>query len=128
MRAWAFPLGVHRKPPGDRLTHQVADMLIEPSAARERLVDGIYNPEDKDDLTGRLHHAMALTIQVEPIEKQLRTAGFIYTPDTTYAAWIETAVTAEKISREEADLLLAAKEAVRKAIMVDDFAGDLWSK
>jgi acyl-CoA dehydrogenase len=103
-------------------------MLTEPSAARDRLVDGIYSSEDKDDLTGRLHHAMQLTIQVEPIEKKLRAAGFIYAPDIAYAEWIETVVTAEKISREEGDLLLAAKEAVRKAIMVDDFPGDLWSK
>ena len=128
MRAWAFPLGAHRKPPADHLTHQVASMLTEPSAARDRLVDGIYSSEDKDDLTGRLHHAMQLTIQVEPIEKKLRAAGFIYAPDIAYAEWIETVVTAEKISREEGDLLLAAKEAVRKAIMVDDFPGDLWSK
>ena len=128
MRAWAFPLGKHRNPPGDRLSHQVAKLLIEPSEARDRLVDGIYNSDDKDDLTGRLHHAMNLTIQAEQVEAKLRKSGFIYTPDRSYNEWIEVLVKDLEINREEADLLIASKEAVRNAIMVDDFPIDMWTR
>jgi len=127
MRAWAFPLGKHRNPPGDRLAHQVAKLLIEPSETRDRLVDGIYNSDDKDDLTGRLHYAMNLTIQAEQVEAKLRNGGFIYTPDRSYSEWIEMLVKDQEIIREEADLLIASKEAVRHAIMVDDFPIDMWA-
>ncbi|ATX81593.1 acyl-CoA dehydrogenase [Mariprofundus ferrinatatus] len=126
MRAWAFPLGMHRNPPNDHLTHQVAKLLIEPSGSRERLVAGIYSPADEEDMTGRLHHAMALTIQVEPIEKRLHKAGIIYTPDHSYSDWIAMLVKDQTINREEGDLLMAAKAAVRNAIMVDDFPIDMW--
>lgn len=128
MRAWAFPLGAHRKPPSDQLAHQVATLLTEPSACRDRLVDGIYSCSDHDDLTGRLHYAMNLTIEIEPVERKLRKQGVRHTPDQPYENWIDQLVQDQTISREEGELLVRAKQAIRKAIMVDDFTGDSWSR
>jgi len=126
MRAWAFPLGYQFSLPGDRLTHQVAVLLLEPSPARDALVDGIYSPDDVDDMTGRLHHAMALTIQAEPIERKLRAIHQKHRPDQAYADWLETLVQQQHIKQAEADVLLATRQAVQAAVAVDDFPADEW--
>ncbi|MDQ6982177.1 MAG: acyl-CoA dehydrogenase [Mariprofundus sp.] len=126
MRVWAFPLGRRLHLPGDHLTHQVASMLIEPSASRDRLIAGIYAPDSEDDLTGRLHHAMTMSIRAEPVERKLRNNGKIHGPDQSYDVWIENLVNEHALSREEADLLKATRSAVRAAIMVDDFSVDEW--
>jgi acyl-CoA dehydrogenase len=128
MRAWAFPLGRNLHPPCDRLTHQVAGMLIEPSASRERLVDGIYRADGADDVTGRLHHAMNLSIRAEPVERKLSKHGHAHRSDQPYAAWLEGLVKDKELNQQEADLLLATEQAVRNAIMVDDFPFDEWKR
>jgi len=126
MRFWAFPLGCRLSVPDDALTHQVAAMLLEPSASRDRLVDGIYAPDDADDATGRLVHAMTLTIRAEPIERKLRSQGKQHRPDQSYENWLAVLVSEQVLNREEADVLLDARQAVRNAIMVDDFPADEW--
>jgi len=126
MRVWAFPLGRRLSVPDDHLTHQVAAMLLEPSASLDRLIDGIYAPDDENDATGRLKHAMALTIRAEPIERKLRDKGEMHRPDQSYESWLEALVNQQVLNREEADLLLTARSAVRNAIMVDDFPADEW--
>jgi len=40
-----FPLGLHIRPPSDRLGHKVAALLIQPGAARDRLTAGMYLPK-----------------------------------------------------------------------------------
>jgi len=126
MRLWAFPLGRRLHLPADHLTHQVAALLLEPSASRERLVAGIYRSEDKKDATGRLQYAMDMTIRAEPIERKLRDQGKSHRPDQTYGAWLAGLVHEQVLSQEEVDVLLEACQAVRTAIMVDDFPADEW--
>jgi acyl-CoA dehydrogenase len=126
MRTWALPLGCHLKPPSDRLNHQVASMLIEPSASRERLVAGIYQSEDEDDMIGRLHYAMKMSIRVESIERKLKKQGYSHRPDQSYEAWLQKLVEEQVLNQQEADLLQEAGQAVRKAVMVDDFPQDEW--
>jgi len=126
MRVWAFPLGRRLSLPADALTHQVASMLLEPSASRDRLIDGICAPDDEADATGRLQHAMTMTIRAEPIERKLRDKGKVHRPDQAYEDWLDELVNEQTLNREEADLLLTARSAVRAAIMVDDFPADEW--
>jgi len=101
-------------------------MLIEPSASRDRLTAGIYTPDSEDDITGRLHHAMAMSIRSEPIERKLRDKGKIYHPDQPFEAWLGNLVSEQILNSEEADLLKDTRSAVRTAIMVDDFPADEW--
>jgi len=128
MRALVFPLGRHLQLPDDRLAHQVAELLIEPSQTRDELVAGIYQPGGETELTGRLHHAMQLTLQAEPIERRLRESGKVYSPDLSYEAWVGSLVESRDLDIEEAEILHKSRQAVRNAVMVDDFPGDEWGK
>jgi len=122
LRAWALPLGRRLHGPSDRLGHQVASLLLEPSATRERLIAGIYYSDDAGDITGRLEYALKMTLRAEPIERKLRKAGEVYRPGRSYDAWLDGLVAAGTLGEKEAELLRAAKQAERAAIMVDDFA------
>lgn len=126
MRAWVFPLGCRCSLPDDRLMHQVATILIEPSATRSRLIEGIYRSDDQDDLIGRLHVAMEKSIRAEPIERKLHKLKEVHRSDQDYGAWLTTLVQEQILNQQEADLLSEARQAVREAIMVDDFPADEW--
>lgn len=128
MRVWALPLGCRLRPPSDRLSHKVAALLIEPSATRERLLQGIYRPESGDDLSGCLQYAMDMTIKAEPIERELRKLGKERHPSQPYVGWLDTLVREGVLKQEDADVLAETEKAVRKAVMVDDFPPDEWKQ
>ncbi|MDQ6970000.1 MAG: acyl-CoA dehydrogenase [Mariprofundus sp.] len=129
MRVWVFPLGCRLTLPDDQLQHQIAELLITPSAARDRLVDGIYRAGadvNEDDITGRLQHAMNMTIRTESIERKLRQDGHQHRSDQPYETWLAGLVEKKTLNQQEADLLIETRQAVRLAIMVDDFPADEW--
>ena len=70
----AFPLGIPDYGPNDRLGHQVAAILLAPSAVRDRLTAGIYTPSDPGEPLGRLDDALAKVIAAEAVEKKIRDA------------------------------------------------------
>ncbi|HKI60075.1 MAG TPA: acyl-CoA dehydrogenase domain-containing protein, partial [Mariprofundaceae bacterium] len=119
--ALVFPLGRRLHLPSDRLGHQISTMLMEDSEARSRLIDGIYLPDDPDDITGRLGHAFELTLKADEVEKRLRSSGHIYEPSEDYDSWLRRMQEDSMISREEKALMAEAYKTVHSVIMVDDF-------
>ena len=125
LRITAFPLGRPHAPPSDELGHRVASILLEPSAVRDRLTEGMYIPDDADEPIAQLEQAMRAAIGVEGIYARIYAAargGRIggRTPD-------ELAVQAEAagvIDRAELQSLSRAKALRRAVIMVDDFPPD----
>ena len=74
LRLLTFPLGIPGPGPSDRLGHQVAAILLAPSALRDRLTAGIYTPSDLGEPLGRLDDALHKVIAAEAVEKKLRDA------------------------------------------------------
>jgi acyl-CoA dehydrogenase len=125
LRVIAFPLGRRCKPPGDDLGHRVASLLLEPSAVRERLTDGVYVPSNADEPIAQLEHALRAALAVEPIyariyaaAKRNEIAG--HTPDELAAKAQERGI----ISRSELEAIVRSKALRREVIMVDDFPPD----
>ncbi len=114
--AWVFPLGRRLHQPTDVLNQQLASQLQEPGDARKAWLDGIYLPDDADDLVGRLEYALQLTLSVEPIEQRLHDLGITFTQENG-----QTLCEEGVLNKDELKLLLQANKAVRKAIDVDDF-------
>jgi len=126
MRMLVFPLGRPYVVPSDRAGHEVARLLIEPSASRDRLTSGIYLPVDPHDVLATIELALQATIAAEPIEARIRDAAksgrVAFAQGEDRAA---TAVVAGVISADEAALLQRAQQLTEEVIRVDDFAQDL---
>jgi acyl-CoA dehydrogenase len=131
MRRIAFPLGRPYVIPSDMLGHEVARLLIEPSATRERLTAGMYLSNDTDDPLNTLERALAATIAAQPAETKIRTAtrdgrlSGTLPPGSEIEALADKAIAAGVITPAEGDTLMAARALMEKVIRVDDFAPDL---
>jgi acyl-CoA dehydrogenase len=118
-----FPLGQRLSPPSDHLGHQISTLLMQPSAARDRLTSGIYIPGDEMDAVCALEAALASTLACEPLQKILadaRKAGKLEAMDELLRiseARDKGIIDAEQALQLERDYALR-----RKVIMVDDFS------
>jgi acyl-CoA dehydrogenase len=131
MRRVVFPLGRPYVVPSDKLGHEVARLLIEPSATRDRLTAGIYLSQDVDNPLAQIERALAATLAAEPAEAKLRGAmkegrfdGKL-APGEGVEKRIARALEAGAITEAEAAMLAAARELTAEVIRVDDFAQDL---
>jgi acyl-CoA dehydrogenase len=123
LRVLVFPLGRCLSPPSDHLGHQIATLLMQPGAARDRLTAGMYIPNDEQDAVGALESALASTLACEPLQIKLqeaRKAGKLNALDELLR--IAEARDRGLISAEQALQLERDYALRRKVIMVDDFA------
>ncbi|HEV7820508.1 MAG TPA: acyl-CoA dehydrogenase domain-containing protein, partial [Burkholderiales bacterium] len=119
LRLVAFPLGRHRRPPSDRLTHSCAALILSASETRERLTDGIYIGRSPADPTGRMEAAFAAALERDAIEEKVRASGHA---GRKALADLSRLVKDNIITQGEADALARASAIIRDAIDVDDFA------
>jgi acyl-CoA dehydrogenase len=91
--------------------HQCAQLVLEPSAARDRLTPDLSHIDD-DRGVARLEKAFVLVTGAEDIAKRMRAAQIRDRHE---------AVRRGVITQAEGDQLAAAHEAVAKVIEVDDF-------
>ncbi len=124
IRLLIFPLGLSLRQPNDSLSHRVASLLIRPGAARDRLTAGIYISDDPDDITGCLEDALHKVIKAEPIERRLRHQELTQHGLEDYQQWVDRLLQSGQISTAEADILLQARSATTRVVMVDDFTPD----
>ncbi len=122
LRRLVFPRGLTLIQPSDQMGHEVADLLIQPSAARSRLIAGIYLPNDENDVIGKLEAAMHAAIAAEPIETKVRAAKKAgrLTSRGTEAQWNE-AMKLSVITETELAQWKRARALQHEVIMVDDF-------
>jgi acyl-CoA dehydrogenase len=111
------PLGARVLGPSDRVTHQCAQLVLEPSAARDRLTPDLALVDD-DGGVARLEKAFLLVTGAEDIARKLRSARL--------HDW-QAAVKQGVITQAEGERFAAAREAVAKVIEVDDFAPEALS-
>jgi len=111
------PFGARVLGPSDRVVHQCAQLVLEPSAARDRLTSDLSHVAD-DGGQARLEKAFVLVASTEEISKRLHAARL---------RDVNEAVKKGVITQSEAERLAAAHEAVAKVIDVDDFAPEALS-
>jgi acyl-CoA dehydrogenase len=111
------PFGARVVGPSDLVVHQCAQLVLEPSATRDRLTPDLSHVED-DGGPARLEKAFLLVAGTEDIARRMRAAHI--------HDWRE-AVKRGIITQGEGDQLAAAHEAAAKVIEVDDFAPEALS-
>jgi acyl-CoA dehydrogenase len=126
MRRTVFPLGRPYVVPSDRLGHEVARLLIEPSATRDRLTAGMYLPRTEGNVLSIIEAALQATIAADPVEARIREAQksgrlSVKVGEERAAA----AAAASIITAAELGLVRRAKHLVDQVIRVDDFGPDL---
>jgi acyl-CoA dehydrogenase len=120
-----FPTGRRYQVPSDAMGHAAAKLLLEPSAARDRLTQGMFVSRDPADVTGRIEDALAKVIAAEPLEKKLQKLVDQHpTLHGDFPAQVEAALKLNVLNGAEAELVRAAYAARRAVITVDDFDHD----
>jgi acyl-CoA dehydrogenase len=118
-----FPLGQRLSPPSDHLGHQIATLMMQPGATRDRLTAGMYIPADEQDAVGALEAALASALACEPLQARLEEARksrklkALEELPRIVEAREAGIIDAEQALQLERDYALR-----RKVIMVDDFA------
>jgi len=131
MRRMVFPLGRPYVVPSDRLGHEVARLLIEPSATRDRLTMPVFLSDDEDDPAGLIERALAATIATEPVEAKIKAAakagtlGAALSPGEGVEELAARAISVGVIDTSEGRALVEQRALVAKVVRVDDFAPDL---
>jgi acyl-CoA dehydrogenase len=126
LRMLVFPKGLTLDAPSDQWGSRVAEILLTPGAARDRLTAGTYVPRREDDVIGRLELALEAVIVAEPVEAKLRRAA----RDGKLAQRTEperraAAVKQGIITQAELDHLAYTDRLRHEVIKVDDFDHDL---
>lgn len=122
LRRLVFPRGMTLIQPSDQLGHEVAELLINPSEARDRLIAGIYLPNNEQDVIGKLEAAFNAVIAAEPVEakvKAAKKAGRLTASGAESQA--EEAMRLSVITETELAAWRRARSLQHEVIMVDDF-------
>ncbi len=124
MRLLIFPRGLTYFPPSDRLGRDIVDLIMNPTAARERLSRHIYKTQESHNPLGLLQEALILSTMAEPLEKRIRVEGVktgrVSALDLT--GQIEQALVLGILSEAEAAVLRDYDVKVSHLTGVDDFA------
>jgi len=112
LRLLIQPLGPRRRGPSDKLTEACANILTNPSAARDRLTVGLFKARGDEGLA-LLDRAFNLAVATQPLRDRMRSA---HVHDVTVAE------NQRVITSDEAAQLRAADDAAGAAIAVNDFA------
>jgi len=124
MRLLIFPRGLTYFPPSDRLGRSIVDLIMNPTAARERLSRHIYKTQSAGNPLGLLQEALILSITAEPLEKRIRVDGVKSGRVTALdlPEQIAQAVSLGILNGAEAAVLRDYDAKVSHLIKVDDFA------
>jgi acyl-CoA dehydrogenase len=124
MRLLIFPRGLTYFPPSDRLGRSIADLIMNPTAARERLTQHIYKTPASNNPLGLLQEALVLSTLAESLEKRIRVDG-VKTGRVTaldLPGQISQALHLGILSGAEAAVLRDYDAKISNLINVDDFA------
>jgi acyl-CoA dehydrogenase len=117
-----FPLGQRERQPGDRTGHKVAQLLMAPNEARDRLGEFCYLTPSAHNEIGKMLAALPEIIAAEPIERRVlkaQKAGQLEARDVE--SLYREAERAGVISTAEREQLERARAATFEVISVDDF-------
>ena len=124
-----FPLGRHFTKPNDSLYHKIAQLLINPTEARQRLSAGAFVAAVKGNVLGDIQDALIKTIAAESVEKLINSAK----KDGTISGYTmielaQAALSKKVIAIEQFDIFMQAEAARKKVIAVDDFTTEELAK
>ncbi|MEZ5515479.1 MAG: acyl-CoA dehydrogenase [Steroidobacteraceae bacterium] len=131
MAALIFPRGLSYSAPSDRQGRKLAEAILYPTEARERLCEYIYKTLEPNNPLGLLQEALVLAERAEPLQKKIRVEGEKTGRVTALdvPGQISQALALGIISETEATFLRDYDRKIMELIHVDDFSpADLAAK
>ncbi len=122
LRLFIFPRGRTYSAPADSLGQSIVELIINPTATRERITDGAYKTLEPGNPLGLLQEALEVAEQIKPLERRIfdaRRAGDIKAEDTP--GQIDEAERKGILSPTEAEAVRAFDRRVLELTGVDDF-------
>jgi acyl-CoA dehydrogenase len=123
LRVLIFPRGRTYSAPSDELGQKIVELIINPTATRERLAANAYTTLEPTNPLGLLQEALVLAEQIKPLERRIfdaRRAGDIQADDTP--GQIDEAEAKGVLTKIEADAVRTFDRRVLDLTGVDDFA------
>lgn len=124
LRGTIFPLGTWLQKPSDITEQKVAEIMQTPCEARTRIGKGQFLKRVPSHPMGLLEQTLEDIVACEPIYTKACKGLDKYLPFYNLDLIAEEALTAEVITKEEAELLCKAEKGRKIAIDVDDFSFD----
>lgn len=106
------PFGAAVRGPKDKLAIECAELLLAPSATRDRLTSGLHLGMTGDAIAN-LEEAFSLAILTQTARDKMRKAG---------TAETEVAAASGVIGAEDGEFITRYRKALARAVAVDDFA------
>ncbi|HEY1313727.1 MAG TPA: acyl-CoA dehydrogenase [Steroidobacteraceae bacterium] len=124
MRLLIFPRGLTYFAPSDRLGSAIADLIMNPTAARERLSRDIYKTQTAHNPLGLLQEALVLSTMAESLEKRIRVDGIKsgQVAALDLPGQIAQALQLGILNQAEAAVLRDYEAKISQLLDVDDFA------
>ncbi len=120
-----FPLGRSYSPVSDRLNSEVAHTILSDSAARDRLIAGMFMPDDATEQVAVLEQAFKQAVMCTPIiEKLRRFARENKLQSKNILDIAREAIPVSLINKQEFEQLEKLIELRNNVIAVDDFSTD----
>lgn len=124
LKFWLRPTGQVCRAPDQALQRRIAKLLLEPSASRDRLIEGMFVTDDESSQRGRLDAALELAKPARSLQRELekwqRAEGL---DDLSDAALWTAAADQQQITRSELKLLKEYQQLQQQIIQVDAFSG-----
>ena len=121
LKMMVFPWGRPYRARRDRLDHSVAQLLMEPSDARDRLTAGSFVSRDEDDPVGLLELALGSSQQVAPIRAAVAKSTRRPLVGAAGEAAISAAIESGDIVELDGAKLREHLKRVARIIQVDEF-------
>ncbi|MFM9867598.1 acyl-CoA dehydrogenase [Achromobacter xylosoxidans] len=129
LRRIVFPWGRRQSLPSDQLGQDVARLLINPGATRDRLTAGCHLPATADEPVGAIEQALAATLEAEPIESKIRefekSGALEGNPQANVRDLADAVFAAGGITAEEYAVVKRRNTLRDTVVKVDDFPFDL---
>lgn len=125
LRLLIFPLGKHFSKPSDKLSHKVAQLMMDQTPSRYRLTEGTFVTAVEGNMVALLEDALIKTIAAEPIEKSLKTAvSEKLLENGNMVTLAKQAFAKQMINQDQLEIVLQSEEARQKVIAVDNFSSE----
>ncbi|MCJ2376482.1 acyl-CoA dehydrogenase [Vibrio sp. ZSDZ34] len=127
LKVLLFPLGNHFKLPDDKVTMRIANKLMVPGEARDRLTHLCHVGEDENDAIGIMERAFIAMHGIKDLEKKLQKgvkAGKVARKGLL-SERLAQALEAGVLTKEEVAEVEAADAQRYRAIQVDHFSHDM---